>query len=139
MSGERLKFIVPAARGLFASIFVIAAPGHFTSESMQHAASRGVPFVEALVPLSGLLAGLGGLSVALGYKARAGAALLVAFLLPVTVMMHDFWNITDPGMAKLHQVMFLKNVSLLGAALLILYYGAGPVSLDARARARRGY
>lgn len=138
MIGERIDYLVPAARVLFAAIFVMAAPGHFGSEAMAHAASHGVPFVEALVPLSGILALLGGLSVALGYKARLGAVLLIAFLVPVTVMMHDFWTISDPAAARLEQVMFMKNVPMLGGALLILYYGAGPISLDARAwRERR--
>jgi len=29
-------------------------------------------------------------------------------------------------------VMFMKNVALLGAALLITQFGSGPLSLDAR-------
>jgi putative oxidoreductase len=36
-------------------------------------------------------------------------------------------------MAQMQSAMFLKNVSILGGALLIAYFGAGPVSLDARA------
>jgi putative oxidoreductase len=32
--------------------------------------------------------------------------------------------------------MFVKNVSVLGGALLIAYFGAGPLSLDARRRVR---
>jgi putative oxidoreductase len=138
MIGERLQFIVPVARVLFASIFVMAAPGHFGGQAIEHAAGRGVPFAEALVPLSGILAGLGGLSVAFGYKTRIGAVLLIAFLVPVTVMMHAFWTVTDPMMARIDQVMFMKNVAILGGALLLLYYGAGPVSLDARGRQLRG-
>jgi putative oxidoreductase len=47
-------------------------------------------------------------------------------------MMHKFWGIADPMMARMQQVMFMKNLSLLGAALLISYFGAGPLSLDAR-------
>lgn len=137
MLGDRIDYLVPAARVLFAAIFLMAAPGHFGADAMAHAASKGVPFVEALVPLSGILALLGGLSVALGYKARLGAVLLVAFLVPVTVMMHDFWAVSDPAAAKLQQVMFMKNLGLLGGAMFILYYGAGPISLDARAWRRR--
>lgn len=30
------------------------------------------------------------------------------------------------------QVMFMKNVAMLGGALLITYFGAGPISIDAR-------
>lgn len=137
MLGDRIDFMVPAARVLFAAIFVMSAPGHFSGEMMEHAAAHGVPFVEALVPLSGLLALLGGLSVALGYKARVGAVMLIAFLVPVTVMMHDFWSVSDQAAARLEMVMFMKNVTMLGGALLVLYYGAGPISLDARAWNRR--
>lgn len=137
MLGDRIDLLVPAARVLYASIFLMAAPGHFGSESMATAAAKGVPFAPALVPLSGILALLGGLSVALGYKARFGAVLLIAFLVPVTVMMHDFWAVSDPGAARLQMVMFMKNMGLLGGAMLILYYGAGPISLDARAWQRR--
>ena len=34
--------------------------------------------------------------------------------------------------AQIQQVMFMKNLSMLGAALLISYFGAGPLSFDAR-------
>ena len=79
-----------------------------------------------------MLAAAGGLSILLGYHARIGAWLLVLFLVPVTVMMHNFWAVSDPMMHQLQQAMFFKNVALTGAALLIAHFGAGPYSLDAR-------
>ena len=39
-------------------------------------------------------------------------------------------------MAQMQQIMFMKNLSMLGGALLIPYFGAGPLSLDARLGAR---
>jgi putative oxidoreductase len=48
-------------------------------------------------------------------------------------MMHKFWTIGDPMMAQMQQIMFLKNVSMLGGALLISQFGAGPISLDSHA------
>jgi len=56
----------------------------------------------------------------------------VLFLIPVTLMMHKFWTIPDPMLAQIQMVMFMKNVSMLGGALLITQFGAGPFSLDAR-------
>ena len=56
--------------------------------------------------------------------------LLVLFLVPVTMMMHNFWAVADPMMAMTQQVMFMKNVSMLGAALLIAHFGSGPLSMD---------
>ena len=73
----------------------------------------------------------------MGYKARWGALLLALFLLPVTMMMHRFWAISDPQMAMVQQVMFMKNVSMLGAALLLMYFGAGPISFDNALRRKR--
>jgi putative oxidoreductase len=127
-----MKYTVLPARILFALIFIASAFGHFSQTTIQYAAAQGVPLASIAVPISGVIALAGGLSVAIGYKARVGAALLIVFLIPVTVMLHNFWAVTDPMMAQLQQVMFMKNVSMLGAALFIAYFGAGPASLDAR-------
>lgn len=128
-------YLVPLGRALVAAIFVFGAPGHFTPAYAQYAAQAGVPMPQILVPLSGILMLAGGLSVLLGYRAKLGAWLLVLFLVPVTLTMHKFWAESDPMMAQMQIAMFMKNVSILGAALLLTHFGAGPVSLDARARA----
>jgi putative oxidoreductase len=124
--------LVPFGRMLFSAIFLTAAPGHFSQQTIAYAAQQGVPFADILVPLSGIMAAAGGLSVLLGYRTRIGAALLAMFLIPVTIMLHNFWAIEDPMMAQMQQAMFLKNLSMLGGALLIAHFGPGPVSLDAR-------
>jgi putative oxidoreductase len=46
-------------------------------------------------------------------------------------MMHKFWTVTDPMMAQIQMIMFMKNVAMLGGALLISQFGAGQWSLDA--------
>jgi putative oxidoreductase len=125
-----MRFLFPLGRGLFAFNFVLALPYHFTHEAVQVAAEQGVPLAGVLVPLSGLLALAGGLSVAIGYKTRWGAWALVAFLVPVTLWMHAFWRLSNPNTVLVEQVLFLKNLSMLGAALLISQLGPGPVSLD---------
>jgi putative oxidoreductase len=96
------------------------------------AASQGVPLASILVPVSGVLGIAGGLSILLGYRAKLGAWLIVLFLVPVTLMMHKFWTVTDPMMWQLQMILFMKNVSILGGVLLISQFGAGPFSLDAR-------
>jgi putative oxidoreductase len=68
----------------------------------------------------------------LGYRVKFGAWLIVLFLLPVTFMMHKFWGISDPLAAQAQMVMFLKNIALIGSALFISQFGAGPLSLDSR-------
>jgi putative oxidoreductase len=137
VSHKITRYAVPVGRVLFVLIFLIAGPQHFTDSAIGYAQNSGVPMAQLLVPLSGVLALLGGLSVALGYKARFGAFLLALFLLPVTLMMHRFWSIDDPQQAMVEQSMFLKNLSMLGAALLLSHFGAGPVSIDQRVHRRR--
>jgi putative oxidoreductase len=117
---------------LFALIFIISGVGHFSSGSIGHAASSGVPAAHILVPLSGIIALLGGLMIVLGFKARIGAWLIVLFLVPVTLMMHPFWAFDDAQQAMMHRVNFLKNLALIGGALFIAYWGAGPISVDER-------
>jgi putative oxidoreductase len=129
-----MKPLALIGRISFALLFIISGIGHFKPETVAYAASSGVPFASLLVPASGILAIVSALSIATGYRARWGAAGIVAFLVPVTLAMHKFWAISDPMMASMQQVMFFKNVSLIGAALYFVYAGAGALSLDARAR-----
>ena len=125
-----MRHLVLSGRVLFALVFITAAPRHFSSEGIRHAAQLGVPLAKLLVPISGVLALGGGLSVALGYKARLGAWALVAFLVPVTFMMHEFWRLSDPVLVHTQQALFAKNISMLGAALMVAYFGSGPISID---------
>ena len=124
--------VVVLGRFLFALIFVMAGANHFNKQTIGYAASQGVPLASIAVPLSGVLAIAGGLSILLGYRTKLGAWLIVLFLVPVSLMMHRFWTVQDPMMAQIQMVMFMKNVSMLGGALLISQFGAGPFSLDAR-------
>jgi putative oxidoreductase len=126
-----MKFVVLAGRILFALIFVLSTVGHFTKAEIDMAAAHGVPLAAIVVPVAGLIGLAGGLSVAAGYRARVGAWLLVLFLVPVTFVMHNFWAVQDPATAQLQQIMFLKNISMLGGAFLIAFFGAGPLSIDA--------
>ena len=124
--------VVLLGRLLFAGIFLMFGPAHFSKQLIGYAASQGVPLASVAVPLSGLFAVAGGLSILVGYRAKIGAWLIVIFLIPVTLMMHKFWGVSDPMMAQVQMMMFMKNIAILGGALLIAQFGAGPFSLDAR-------
>jgi putative oxidoreductase len=124
--------VVVLGRFFFALIFLVASPNHFTRQTIAFSASQGVPLASIAVPVSGVVAIAGGLSILLGYRAKLGASLIVLFLIPVTLMLHRFWTVQDPMMAQIQMILFMKNVSMLGGALLISQFGAGPCSLDAR-------
>jgi putative oxidoreductase len=124
--------VVVLGRFFYVLIFLMSGPFHFSKQEVAYAVTQGVPLASILVPLSGVLAFAGGLSILLGYRAKLGAWLIVLFLVPVTAMMHNFWAVHDPMMAQVQMAMFMKNIGLLGGALLISQLGAGPFSLDTR-------
>jgi putative oxidoreductase len=128
--GNSMKYLVLLGRLFYSAIFIMAGPAHFTKGDIAYGASHGVPLASIAVPLSGVISLLGGVSILAGYKARYGAWLIVLFLVPVTVMMHNFWAVPDPMAKTMQQIMFMKNLSMLGAALMIAYLGSGPLSVD---------
>ena len=126
--------VVLLGRFFFVLLFLMAGPSNFAHQSIAYAASAGVPLASIAVPLSGVIAFVGGLSILLGYHARIGAWLLTLFLVGVTPVMHNFWAVSDPMMHQMQMINFMKNLSMLGGALLITQFGAGPWSLDNRGK-----
>ncbi len=123
---------VPIGRFLFSLIFIISGFNHFTSGSVSYADSMGLPLADFLVPISGLMAIVGGLSLLIGLHAKAGGILLLLFLVPVTLIMHNFWRTQDPIEAQMQLIHFLKNMAFIGGIILIIFFGGGPFSLDNR-------
>ncbi len=129
-----MKYVPLIGRTLFSLIFLMSGiMGHMVGATgtAAYAASAGLPAPMALVVISGIVALLGALSIILGCKAKLGAWLIVLFLIPVTFTMHKFWGITDPTQSQMQMVFFMKNIGLIGGALMITYFGAGPISIDA--------
>ena len=122
--------VVFLGRLLFVLIFLMAGFSHFAKATNRLRRVRGCPdglsTGAALGPACVLR-----LSILLGYRAKIGAWLIVLFLLGVTPL-HKFWGISDPMMQQMQMVLFMKNIAMLGAAMLITQFGSGPWSLDAR-------
>ena len=127
-----MRYLVALGRLFYSLIFVVAGFGHFTHQEIAYAAAQGIPIASVLVPASGIMAIVGGLSILLGFHGKLGAWLLVLFLVPVTFAMHNFWAVKDPMMQQIQMAMFLKNFSMLGSALFFTQIGTGPLSLDSR-------
>jgi putative oxidoreductase len=125
-----MQFLVPLGRLLFSAVFLLSGPNNFKQSAIDYAASQGVPLAKIAVPLSGVIAILGAISILLGWYARVGALLIILFLIPVSISLHNFWAVHDPQASQMQMIHFLKNMSMLGGALLIAYHGAGPVSID---------
>jgi putative oxidoreductase len=124
-------------RILLTAVFFISVPAHFGPVDVRFAVAAGVPFANLVVPATGLLALVGSISVLLGYRTRLGAWLLILFLVPVTLVMHNFWATNDAARAQLQMGMFIRNVSIIGGLFLTSQFGGGPWSLDARRNSHR--
>ena len=124
-------------RVIFGGFFIYSGVNHFlaTDFMTQYVASKGMPLPEIAVLLTGALLVVGGLSIVLGMLPQMGLTCLALFLIGVTPIMHDFWNVADPAQRMNEMGNFFKNVSLLGACLM-MYAIPQPWarSVDRRAR-----
>ena len=122
-----------AGRFLITLLFLRAALGKITGFTAVAGmmAKKGVPFAEVFLAGAIVLEVAGGLMVLLGWHARLGALLLAVFLVPATLMFHNFWAV-DPAQMReaVNQANhFYKNVSILGGLVFIIGMGPGPLSL----------
>ena len=95
---------------------------HFKNTEMMagYAASKGVKNGKIAVLGSGVLLVLGGLGIVLGSAIPLAVLCIVIFLLPVSFMMHAYWKDTDAMQKMSNRINFMKNMALLGAALIFL-------------------
>jgi putative oxidoreductase len=114
-----MKEIFVLGRLLLGSYFVYSGVHHFTdTRMMAHFAHlKGVPMPEVAVLGAGVLLIIAGLSFLLGFAPKAGIAAAALFLLPVTLVMHQFWK--EQGAARMADMInFTKNFGLLGGVLM---------------------
>ena len=92
-------------------------------------AGAGVPLPTVAAAVAVVIELGGGLAIFAGWMTRVAALAIVVFLIIVSPIFHNFW--TMEGEARMmNQVMFLKNVSMLGGFLLLMAFGPGRYSVD---------
>ena len=122
-------------RILLAVIFITGGVAKLTDPagSVGYMQSVGIPSAGVLVYIAGVAELLGGLSLVFGFLTRLGALGLVAYLVPVTLYFHRFWELE--GMeAQMQQVMFTKNLAIMGGLLALFAFGPGRHSIDDKMR-----
>ena len=109
-------------RLIFGGFFLYSGVHHFldTATLAQYAGAKGVPMPEAAVLLTGALLIVGALSILLGILPRLGLACIILFLVGVTPIMHAFWSVPDPQIRQMDMGNFMKNLALLGGAMMML-------------------
>ncbi len=120
-------------RIMLALIFIISGFGKITgyAGTAGYMASKGLPMVALLLPLTILVELGGGLLIAFGWKARWAAALIFLFLIPVTLVFHNPAGL-DAAAAQGQMIHLLKNISIMGGMLGLFAFGPGGYSFDAK-------
>ena len=125
--------VAALARVLLALMFVLAGLSKFGNiqGTAGYIASAGLPMPAVLAVLTAALEVVGGLMIALGFHARIAALALALFTLVASVLFHNFWAV-PAAQQMVQQLMFMKNIAVVGGLLFVFAMGAGPASLDAR-------
>ena len=120
-----MDYVFLLGRILYGGFFIVGGINHFMHLGMMSGfvAAKGVPAGKVAIILSGLLIIFGGACIVLGCSPEVGVLCIVVFLVPVTFMMHAYWQETDPMQRINQRVNFQKNLALLGAALMLLMIG----------------
>ena len=118
-------------RILIALIFVLSGWGKITgfAGTAGMIASKGLPMPEVLAGIAAAIEFLGGIALMVGFRARWAALLFAIFLIVISPIFHNFWAM-EGAQRMANQINFMKNVSILGAMLMVIAFGPGRYSID---------
>lgn len=101
------------------------------SGSVGYAAAMGMPLPEVGVAVGLLIELVGGIFLLIGFMTRPAAALLAFFTLVATFIFHAYWSV-PADQAMMQQLLFSKNMAVVGGLLAFAAFGAGGWSVDAK-------
>ena len=121
------------ARILLALMFVLAGFSKFAGleGTAGYIASVGLPAPQLLAVGAGLVEVIGAVLLIVGWQARWAALALAGFTLLATVLFHNYWAM-PADQQMMQQLMFMKNLSVVGGLLALFAFGPGSLSLGAR-------
>lgn len=122
-----------AGRFLLSLVFLVS--GFFKvagySQMVGFAAAKGLPLTSVSIACAAAIELLGGLAILTGFHTRIAAWLLLLYLIPTTLLFHNFWALQ--GMEQQdNMIHFLKNLAIMGGLLTLAAHGAGALSIDSR-------
>ena len=97
----------------------------------EQVAREGVVLASLMLVIATILEGAGAIGLIAGFRTRFSALLLILFLVPVTLIMHDFWQYEGDA-AQQEMFSFIRNLAFLGGLFMVLAFGGGGWSVDAR-------
>lgn len=93
-------------------------------------ASVGLPLASVGAVVAILVEILGSLALIAGFYTRASALVLALFTLAASVFFHAYWAV-PADQAFMQQLLFFKNIGVVGGLLILAAQGAGGFSVDA--------
>lgn len=122
-----------AARLLFVVMFLPAGISKISgfSGTAGYIASVGLPLATVGAAIAVVVEVVGGLALLAGFGTRIAAIVLALFTLVASVFFHAYWG-APADQVMVQQLMFFKNLAIVGGLLALAAYGAGRWSLDAR-------
>lgn len=120
-------------RVLIAVLFVPAGFGKIAgfAGTAGYIASKGLPLPEVGVVIAIVVELGGGLLILAGFGTRIAALALAAFTLVASVIFHNYWGV-PADQQMMQQLMFFKNIAIVGGLLTLAAWGAGAFSVDAK-------
>ena len=122
-----------AGRILLAYLFLPAGIGKITgfAGTVGYIASVGLPLPQVAAAIAVVVEIVGGIALIVGFGTRFAALALAAFALVASILFHNYWAF-PADQQMMQQLMFIKNIAVVGGLLTLAAWGAGKWSLDAR-------
>ena len=122
-----------AARLLFVIFFLPAGIGKITgfAGTVGYISSVGLPLPAIGAALALTVEIVGSLALLAGFGTRIAALVLAVFTLVASFFFHAYWAV-PADQAMVTQLLFFKNIAVVGGLLALAANGAGAWSLDAR-------
>lgn len=123
-------------RVLLAALFLPAGIAKITgfAGTASYIASKGLPMPELGVVIAIVVEIGAGLALLAGFGTRVAALVLALFTLAASVAFHNFWGV-PADQVFVQQLLFYKNIAVIGGLLVLAAHGAGTYSLDAKRQA----
>jgi putative oxidoreductase len=125
-----------AGRILLAALFLPAGIGKLTgfAGTVGYITSAGLPMPTVAAAIALTVEIVGGLALLAGYGTRLSALVLAVFTLAASVSFHNYWA-AAADQQFMQQLLFFKNIAVVGGLLTLAAWGAGAWSVDARRNA----
>jgi putative oxidoreductase len=124
------RYLPLLGRVLIGAPFILSGLSKLAAHdtTVAYISSVGLPLAQLAWLIAIVVEFGGGALLVLGYRTRLVASVLALFALATAISFHRNFADQNP------MIQFLKNIMLTGGLLQIVYFGAGPISIDASRR-----